>query len=83
MSVNTGDKARETEGDKWTKIPEKEEQLCDQVEGMLFWLIGGDFYPLIVERNIQETLKFEEGGLYKADIFMSNHLVRSTKMCRW
>lgn len=35
MSVNTGDKAGETEGDKWTKIPEKEEQLCDQVEGVI------------------------------------------------
>lgn len=35
MSVDKGDEAREIEGDKWTKIPEKEERLCDQVEGII------------------------------------------------
>lgn len=30
---------------------------------VLSWLIGGDLYSLIIEKNIQETLKFEEGEL--------------------
>lgn len=81
MSVEKGHEAREIISDKGTKIPEKEERLCDQVEGVIL-IKGGTLYPLIVKISIQRALKFEEGGLQKVDIFMFNHLLSSTKMCR-
>lgn len=50
--VDKGEETRENKGDKWTQVLEKEERLCDWVEGVI----------LINRRdslNIQEVLKFE------------------------